>query len=73
MMTSSGVNVIELNADFGTASVNLDDLQFIGVPGDFNDDRTVDAADYVFWRKSGIAEADSTSTPPDTETSCSDY
>jgi hypothetical protein len=25
-----------------------------GVPGDFNHDGTVDAADYVVWRKTGI-------------------
>jgi hypothetical protein len=54
VMTSGGVNVIELNAGFGTTSANFDDLTFSttsGLSGDFNNDGRVDAADYVVWRQ----------------------
>jgi hypothetical protein len=54
IMTSSGVNVIELNAGFGSTSANFDDLTFSttsALGGDFNNDGKVDAADYVSWRR----------------------
>jgi hypothetical protein len=53
IMTSAGVNVIELNAGFGTTSANFDDVTFSmtsPLSGDFNNDGKVNAADYVSWR-----------------------
>jgi hypothetical protein len=29
-----------------------------GIPGDFNHDNSVDAADYVYWRKNALTSAD---------------
>jgi hypothetical protein len=49
--------VAPLTDDFrvmtGTATVYFDDasLSIPGIPGDYNDDGIVDAADYVIWRK----------------------
>jgi hypothetical protein len=40
--------------DSGTGAIVVGDVEFLmaaGVDGDFNDDGTVDAADYVVWRK----------------------
>jgi hypothetical protein len=45
------------NASTPTPAVYLNNLQILapdppeGIPGDYNDDGTVDAADYVMWRK----------------------
>ena len=52
--TTNGVNVIEINAGFGTTSANFDDFRLTTpTPGDFNNDGKVDAADYVAWRTGG--------------------
>ena len=59
ILTSSGVNVIEMNAGFSTTSANFDDFSLTTpIPGDFNKDGRVDAADYVVWRKGAAAPTD---------------
>jgi hypothetical protein len=49
----------QLNAAFAEGNVSewaLDHLQVVDLVGDFNQDGTVDAADYVVWRKgAGVA------------------
>jgi len=42
------------NIDYGATAVTL----AVVLPGDFNHDGTVDAADYVTWRKGPASEAD---------------
>jgi hypothetical protein len=61
------------NAEWG--SIDVDFLSYAlgviaptpgGLPGDYNDDGKVDAADYVAWRKGGtLANDDSPGTGPD--------
>lgn len=46
----------------GTGFLNVTTQPVVGVPGDFNNDGVVDAADYVLWRKGG-ALANEVSTP----------
>src|SRR5205823_6477271 len=60
---TSGVAINRLHiSDYGTGSsadgskeLFFDNLLLIGpLPGDFNNDNVVNAADYVFWRKNGL-------------------
>ena len=37
----------------GSGFLNVTTLPVVGVPGDFNNNGTVDAADYALWRKNG--------------------
>jgi hypothetical protein len=43
--------------DYGTLTNSQITLMTAGLPGDFNDDGKVDAADYVVWRKNVTANA----------------
>jgi hypothetical protein len=49
----------------GSGATNIMDEYFSGsgiitvvLPGDFNGDNKVDAADYVYWRKNGLSAQD---------------
>jgi hypothetical protein len=61
------------NAEWGSIDVDFLSYAFgviapvaAGLPGDYNDDGKVDAADYVLWRKGGpLANDDSPGTGPD--------
>ena len=37
----------------GSGLLNVTTLPVVGVPGDYNNNGVVDAADYVLWRKGG--------------------
>jgi autotransporter-associated beta strand protein len=51
--TGSGATNINDTFFTGTGVLNVTTLPVVGVPGDFNGNGTVDAADYVLWRKGG--------------------
>jgi hypothetical protein len=47
------------NSNFGQAAITTTIVRELSsLLGDFNDDGTVDAADYVFWRKIGSSSTD---------------
>lgn len=52
IVSSVGINVVELNGAFGPTPGYYDDIA-VSVPldGDYNGDGVVNAADYVIWRK----------------------
>jgi T5SS/PEP-CTERM-associated repeat protein len=53
--TVDGLGSFQVNygptSGFNPNQIVLTDFEFAGLPGDYNDDGTVDAADYVVWRK----------------------
>jgi autotransporter-associated beta strand protein len=51
--TGSGATNINDTFFTGTGVLNVTTAPVVGVPGDFNGNGTVDAADYVLWRKGG--------------------
>ena len=52
---ATGSGATNLNDTFftGTGVLNVTALPVLGVPGDFNNNGVVDAADYVLWRNGG--------------------
>ncbi len=51
--TGSGATNINDTFFTGTGVLNVTTVPVVGVPGDFNGNGTVDAGDYVLWRKGG--------------------
>ncbi len=51
--TGSGANNINDTFFTGTGVLDVTTLPVIGVPGDYNNNGVVDAADYVLWRHGG--------------------
>ena len=52
-MSATGINLIELNGAFGPTPGYFDDVTVSSgatLPGDYNGNGVVDAADYVVWR-----------------------
>jgi hypothetical protein len=43
------------SVNYGAGSNSVITLNFVGIPGDWNSDAKVDAADYVTWRKNPAA------------------
>jgi hypothetical protein len=55
---AAGNNALTWEVHYNPTNVTLEVVSTSGLAGDFNFDGTVDAADYVVWRKNGLSEGE---------------